>query len=363
MDPKQKMIFAAVAGVCGLAIAALAVLLFMQIGAMNEAREARDSAESELSSYYSETPYPSKVNREIRVKDAETYTAVSTAARNLLAATLAYPQGESPSQFVTRVVDTIHVLDGRKNASRVELIDSMAKGKTSTAANEAVMDYSFGKYVVQGELPKEADVPRLAKQFAVIEHVCDLLLDAGALDITQVTREMFDTAGEPKEEEASTSRSRKNRRNRKETKAQAPATGVEVAAPLVEDGVTAEQFSVTFRARYTAVAKALNALNTDDLFIVVTDLSFNNASDLRARTAEMVKRRQSARATAARRARNRDAEAATAAPDEPLFANAAPAERLLTDPENAVPLEVTLKFEVYSVPPAETPEAESEAAE
>ena len=142
MDPKQKMIFAAVAGVCGLAIAALAVLLFMQIGAMNEAREARDSAESELSSYYSETPYPSKVNREIRVKDAETYAAVSTAARNLLAATLAYPQGESPSQFVTRVVDTIHVLDGRKNASRVELIDSMAKGKTSTAANEAVMDYS-----------------------------------------------------------------------------------------------------------------------------------------------------------------------------------------------------------------------------
>jgi hypothetical protein len=217
---------------------------------------------------------------------------------------------------------------------------------------------------VQGELPKEADVPRLAQQFAVIEHVCDLLLDAGALDITQVTREMFDTGAEKQEEEATTNkRARRNTRKAKDEKKTVATTGLEIPEALAQDGVTGEQFSVTFRANYASVAKAMNALNTDDLFIVVTDLSFNNAVDLRARVAEMVKRRQSARATAARRARNsKDKTAEAPAKEEALFANAAPAERLLTDPENAMPLDVTLKFEVYSVPPAEEAE-ETEAAE
>lgn len=361
MDPKQKLIFGAIAGGCGVVIVALAALLVMQIGAMNEAREARDNAESELSSYYSEKVYPSKANRDIRAQDEATYTAVSDAARKLLAKPFAYPEGESPSQFVTRVADTIHTLDARKTASRVALMDTVAKGKTSTIA-ENTMHYSFDRYVVQGELPKETDVPRLAKQFAVIEHVCDLLLDAGAMDITQVTREMFDNASaQPKEED--TKRSRRSRRNEKETKATVATTGVELPAELTKDEVSAEAFTVTFRAKYAALAAALNAMNADDLFIVVTDLSFNNTVDLRTRAAEMVKRRQSARATAARRARGRNAEAATVDADEPLFANAAPAERLLTDPENAVPLEVTLAFEVYTVPPAVEETAEEAPAE
>ena len=205
-------------------------------------------------------------------------------------------------------------------------------------------------------------MPRLAQQFAVIEHVCDLLLDAGALDITQVTREMFDTGVEKQEEDAAANkRPRRTSRNKaKEEKKAVATTGLEIPEELAKDGVTGEAFSVTFRANYASVAKAMNALNTDDLFIVVTDLAFNNSVDLRARVAEMVKRRQSARATAARRARNtKDKVAEEPVKEEALFANAAPAERLLTDPENAMPLDVTLKFEVYSVPPAE----EAEAAE
>ena len=365
MDPKQKMIFGVVAGLCGVAIIAMAVLLVGKLGAMNEARDDRDSAASELRGYYSETPYPSKVNRDNRALDEGTYNAVCDAAKALLAKPLTYPQGESPSQFVTRVADTIHTLDARKNETRVAVIDSIAKNKSSLGGTEsAPMDYSFGRYVVQGELPKEADVPRLAQQFAVIEHVCDLLLDAGALDITQVTREMFDTGAEKQEEEATTNkRARRNTRKAKDEKKAVATTGLEIPEALAQDGVTGEQFSVTFRANYASVAKAMNALNTDDLFIVVTDLSFNNSVDLRARVAEMVKRRQSARATAARRARNSKDKAAEApAKEEALFANAAPAERLLTDPENAMPLDVTLKFEVYSVPPAEEAE-ETEAAE
>jgi hypothetical protein len=87
--------------------------------------------------------------------------------------------------------------------------------------------------------------------------------------------------------------------------------------------------------------------------------------DLRARVNDMVKRRESALKTAARRNRSRDKDAEEVAPEKALalFENATPAERLVSDPENAMPLEVTLKFEVYSVPPAETPAEEAEPAE
>jgi hypothetical protein len=358
MDPKQKLIFGVIAGGCTAAIVALAVLLFGQIGAMNEAHDARENAASEIRGYYSETPYPSKANRDVREQDAATYNAVADAARALLAHPLEYPKGESPSQFVTRVADTIHGLDARKNAARVEIFDGIANNKA--AAAEPGMDYSFGRYVQKGELPKEADVPRLAHQFAVIEHVCDMLLDAGALDITQVTRDMFDAATAPAEEETASRRNnrRNTRRNTKEEKKPA-ATGIELPEELAKDGVSAEAFSVTFRANYASVAKIMNMLAEDELFVVVTDLSFNNPMDLRTRVTDMVKRRQTARATAARRNRNRKGEEAEAPEKEvALFENAAPAERLVTDPENAMPMEVSLKFEVYSVPPAETPAEE-----
>jgi hypothetical protein len=356
MDPKQKLIFGIVAGACTAAIIALAALLFGQIGAKNEAKEARDNAASEIRGYYSEAIYPSKANRDIREQDTKTYTEVAEAARALLAKPLEYPKGESPSQFVTRVADTIHALDARKNASRVEIFDGIAKNKNATPAEQG-MDYSFGRYVQQGELPKDTDVPRLAHQFAVIEHVCDILLDAGALDITKVTREMFDTAAKPVQEDKNARRTTRRSKAKEEPVA---TTGVQLPDELAKDGVTAEAFTITFRAQYATIAKVMNTLAKDSLFVVVTDVSFNNPMDLRTRVADMVKRRESARATAARRNRNRAAEEnAEPVKEVALFETAAPAERLVTDPENAMPMEVSISFEVYSVPPAEEPEAET----
>lgn len=354
MNPKQKLIFGAVAAACGLVIVGLLVQLILSIGAMNEAREARENAEATLTDYYRQKPYPSKVNRETRLADAEKFAAVSEATRTLLTATLDYPRQESPSQFVQRMGETLKKLDARKNITRVEIIEKATKTKTASA--ETVMDYSFGKYVGQGELPKEADVPRLAKQFAIIEHVCTMVLDAGALDITHVTREMFEAAtAKPVEETAK--RGRSSKRNKKEAaKTPVATTGVTLPEDLVKDGVTAEPFTIAFRSNYATLAKVLNALNTDDLFIVVTDLAFKNKVDLRSRVSEMVKRREAVRLTAARKTQGRDAAEVAVAKDA-LFETASPAERLLTDPENAVPLEVTLKFEVYSAAPSDAAES------
>lgn len=350
MDPKQKLIVIACGAISGVVIVALAVLLFSQIGAMNEARQSRDDDEASLRSYYQATPYPSDANRKIREGDTARLMAWGDSARALLSKGLAVPQGESPSQFVNRLSETIRSLNERQGlgGTTVKAVDG----------TEGTMDYSFGRYITQNEMPKEADVPRLAAQFAAIEHVCGLLLENGAQRILQVTREPFDSAQaqEPKTETRTSRTSRRRGRATEEERPASAASGTPVDPALEKDGVTCESYSIRFRARYVTLAKVLNALVQDDLFVVVTDLSVQGTASVKERVDEMIKTRQNARASAQRRSASarKDAESAKAAAAEkekPLFEGVSPTGRLVTDPANSMPLDVTLKFDVYSVPP------------
>lgn len=346
MDPKQKLLFVACGAVAGLVIVALAALLFVQIGAMNEARQARDEASDTLTGYYEASVYPSDVNRKVREEDAARLLAWGDSAKALFARGMEIPQGESPSQFVNRLSETIRGLNARQEHG-----GSVAK--VMAGGVEGVMDYSFGRYVTQNEMPKEADVPRLASQFAVIEHVCTLLLDNGAQRILQVTREPFDSAqAQPQEEERPSRTSRRRGRAREEARP-VVAGGTAVDPALAKDGVICESYAIRFLARYTTLAKVLDALVQDRLFVVVTDLSVDGLVSVKDRVAEMIKARQSARITAQRRSartRKETVQASVEEKERPLFEGVSPSGRLVTDPANARPLDVTLRFDVYSVP-------------
>lgn len=350
MDPKQKLIAIAVGSVCGLIIVALAVLLVLQIGRMGEAREARDGAESTINGYYAAKPYPSDANRKVREQDETLRTQWADKARAVLTHGLDVPQGESPSQFVQRIGETVRALNARQGSA------------APAGQQEQPMDYSFGRYVVQGTMPKDADVSRLAQQFAVIEHVCDQLLDNGAVSITAVTREQFDAA-EAKPEEEQT-RTRRRRRRTEEAEPAVAAVGAAVDPILAKDGVRRETYSIAFTAPYTAIAKTVNALATDKLFVVVTDLEVSAPVSVAARVDELTKKRQAVKSAAARRASNSRAaaqqQAAAPADETPLFEGASPAERLVTDPAQAVPLTAVLRFDVYTAAPAEAPAAPAE---
>ncbi len=362
MDPKQKLIFIACGGVSGVVVVALAALLFAQIGAMGAARQERDNASDTLTGHYAAPVYPSDANRKAREADAARLAAWGDAARALLAKGLEVPQGESPSQFANRLSETVRALNERQGIGAT--VD-----KTDTA--EGAMDYSFGRYVTQNEMPKEADVPRLTAQFAVIEYVCDLLLGNGAQRILQVTREPFDSAqAQPQPEERTSRTSRRRGRAREDERPASAASGTAVDPALEKDGVTCESYSIRFRARYATLAKVLDALVQDDLFVVVTDLSITNPSSVKTRVAEMVKSREDAikraRTAAQRRtARTAKAEEAAASAEQkekPLFEGVSPTGRLVTDPANAVPLDVTLRFDVYSVPPPPAAEGAADTA-
>lgn len=364
MDTKQKITFAVVGVVCGAAIIAMLVFLFMLIGQMSEAKQVRDDAETTLTGYYNSERYPNEGNRKVRQQDAQAYTQVADAARVLLSHGLEIPQGETPSQFVTRIGESVRLLNERQSALKKGALP--AAKKTAAAEPEAVMDYAFGRYVVQGEMPADdgTTVPRLATQFAAIEHVCNLLLDRGALEITEVTRTVFETAAQAKPEAEEPRTTRRSRRNRKAEAEPAAATADALDPVLEQDGVTRESYTIRFRARYTTLATVLNDLVKSPLFVVVTDVAIARPVLIRDRVADMVKKREAQRAVIARRAANARTEeekkAAEAAAAKPLFDGASPAERLVTDPEHSTPLEITLKFDVYSVPPA--PEAAADEA-
>ncbi len=356
MELKQNILVPVVGGVCAVIILALAVLLVQRLGDLSASRQEREEAASTLNDCYSQKPYPSDANRKVREADVVKLTETADSARTLLAQGLVIPQGETPSQFVTRIGAAISALNERQRAQRPKALGVAVK----SAEAEAPLDYGFGRYVVQGEMPVAGNVPRLATQFAAIHHMCSLLLDKGAMAITRVTRQPFDEVAAPVQEEAPRS-SRRNRRS-----AEKPVTpvaqGAAVDPVLAADGVSRERYTVAFQARYNTLAEVMNALAQDPLFVVVTDVSIVRSQSLRTRVEDMVKKRQTLRAQALRRAeRAGNAQVDTqAALELPLFGDASPAERLVTDPAHAMPLEITLAFDVYSVPPLAKPDSGKE---
>ena len=353
MDQKQKILLIAAGALCGLIVLFLAFRLAVSIGAASDSRAELKRAERTIAANGAERPYPSKENRDTREQDAKAAAAVADQARALLTHGLPIPQGETVSQFADRLVKGVHALNERQQTPAAQLL-------AAAQQQQQAQSYSFESYVAQGNLPKDKDLPRLARQFAVIEHACNLLLDNGAVSIVEVTRDRFDGAAVQEEEPRPTRRSRRSRRDDEEQQPAAPV-GAPVDPILAKDGVTRESYAIRFNAPYDTVVKTLNTLATEPLFVVVTDLSVTRKTPVSARVDELVTKRQAARQAAARRAASsRDPDAQQRAAEiaaKPLFEGASPAERVVTDPEHAIPLDVLLRFDVYSAAPAEAPPA------
>ncbi len=356
MDAKQKNMVKIGGALVALVVAVLAYFLFVKMQEMNEAEEAREQNLSTLRTAYAARAkqdkktgewsgeYPSRANLQVRKDDAAAYTEIADAAQELFTHELDYPHGETPPQFSIRLGNTVSELNARQVAT-----PAAATAARDTTAQDTACTYSFARYIVNKDMPAEANVPRLAKQLAVIEYVSRMLLDNGALSITAVTRQEFDKV---QAAPAQTSR-RSSRSKAKEAPKEAGAT--EVDKVLVKDGMTCESYSITFTARYNTVATVLNQLSSGKLFVVITDLSMRNPADLMKRQATLIETRVNAKKKAASMRRGETTETVVDTTD--LFTDASPADRLLSDPAAYIPLEVTLKFDVYSMPPAEVEES------
>ena len=392
MDQKQKQLLIAVGAVCGIIVLALAYFLFSAVGENADLKKKRDKDMSALLAGNRADPYPSEANRQVREDDAKNAEAQIAEVKEVLAkgnAVLARSVGQPPSEssfqdyvrntsessfqtFISRSVSELNQRQGTPLAQRL-------RGQTAQNQQEE-QAYSFERYVHQGTPPTKPDIPRLARQFASIHHVCDTLLDNGAVLITDVQRTRFDGGAAEEAEETTTRRRRSSRRNEPaeeatstyplpviqaaaeangagETKAAKPVDVAKVAKALKEDGVDCESYAITFRAPYATVAKTLNDFAAGDLFIVVTDLSITSQSLVETKAEELVRKRRTIRDSALNRARASAENAARAEElaKRGLFEGVAVDQRLVSDPETAEPLQIVLRFDVYTV---EAPKAD-----
>ena len=392
MDQKQKQLLIAVGAVCGIIVLALAYFLFSAVGENADLKKKRDKDMSALLAGNRADPYPSEANRQVREDDAKNAEAQIAEVKEVLAkgnAVLARSVGQPPSEssfqdyvrntsessfqtFISRSVSELNQRQGTPLAQRL-------RGQTAQNQQEE-QAYSFERYVHQGTPPTKPDFPRLARQFASIHHVCDTLLDNGAVLITDVQRTRFDGGAAEEAEETTTRRRRSSRRNEPaeeatstyplpviqaaaeangagETKAAKPVDVAKVAKALKEDGVDCESYAITFRAPYATIAKTLNDFAADDLFIVVTDLSITSQSLVETKAEELVRKRRTIRDSALNRARASAENAARAEEiaKRGLFEGVAVDQRLVSDPETAEPLQIVLRFDVYTV---EAPKAD-----
>lgn len=392
MDQKQKQLLIAVGAVCGIIVLALAYFLFSAVGENADLKKKRDKDMSALLAGNRADPYPSEANRQVREDDAKNAEAQIAEVKEVLAkgnAVLARSVGQPPSEssfqdyvrntsessfqtFISRSVSELNQRQGTPLAQRL-------RGQTAQNQQEE-QAYSFERYVHQGTPPTKPDIPRLARQFASIHHVCDTLLDNGAVLITDVQRTRFDGGAAEEAEETTTRRRRSSRRNEPaeeatstyplpviqaaaeangegKTKAAKPVDVAKVAKALKEDGVDCESYAITFRAPYATIAKTLNDFAADDLFIVVTDLSITSQSLVETKAEELVRKRRTIRDSALNRARASAENAARAEElaKRGLFEGVAVDQRLVSDPETAEPLQIVLRFDVYTV---EAPKAD-----
>ena len=189
--------------------------------------------------------------------------------------------------------------------------------------------FGFEKYLGEnGELPKQEDVPFLARELASIGRAVGIFADAGVFEVQSVQR-----PDPPKAD------------GREERAPKGNAKGAKGEASPSE---TSLDYKFALRARPAALVKMLNSLSADARFMVVKDFSFRKPesadmilSSISTKESDASKAAESA---SGRRRRGRSLE------PQPALGEAEPGKkqnRLVVDPELDAPFEVTFTLAVY----------------
>jgi hypothetical protein len=164
------------------------------------------------------------------------------------------------ADFSARAQDVIEQFGKQAAEAGVKLPESLEAG--------------FAKYASGGEIPDQAQVPRLSRQLASAEKVADVLVRSGVTSIETLTRENFET-------QSDSSSPTTGRRDRRGIRAFPTANRRMVASLVQPRGLyTAEQIEVSFFASEPIIWKVLNELIVAPHFMIVTDFSHTVKKDI-----------------------------------------------------------------------------------
>ncbi len=147
------------------------------------------------------------------------------------------------SDFMPFLERSLRQLRGRLQQARIRFPEGYAFG--------------FEKYAV-GQLPASENIPRLVQQLKIMEVFCRMLQDSAVTELTAIKRDEFEQAAR------GASGGRRGEAG--------PDAEPEGPPQLVEK----QTFTLSFKARESAVVTLLNKLAGYPMFIVVTRLDMTN---------------------------------------------------------------------------------------
>lgn len=301
-----------------------------------ETREEAEELKSSIENIYAEKVFPSNNNIESLKKEAGVIDKLRVSVTNELCALV---KKEIPNLSPSQFVDSLRKLKAKwlKDAPVVE------GGKCVDP------DFAFGfeKYV-GGDLPEEANVPRLGQQMLIVNALVNELYGAKVAKIDSIVREAFDGAApqvvnNDDDDQSGGRRNRRNRRNRQQDEDSVSVTGASVKS-VNHRLFTAQHFTIGLSTRQTALVDVMNRLAKAKIFAIVTDINIKKGGigDVRIPT-DPPKKDTS---TSKNRRGSRDKEVEEEVESE--FSELPAGSRLMSGPDLDPLLEVVLELDVYN---------------
>lgn len=320
---KNRMILAVSGGVIGLAVLAMAYFAWSAYAAKVAAIEGDDEGNDGLETVQAKAQtlsrkpvYPCAASVKALEANAAQLAGWQAEALKLASRGDRPARTMTPAQFKTDIV---------ADAKRLAALPGGVGGVLMKP------DFAFGpfrSYIAEGKMPTEAELPELLRRWDDVLLVVETLAGCGISELVNV-----DFKAAATEEETAKKEVKKG--NRKAAKKRAAAE-----APAFQPSACTYVF--TFATRAPAFVKAINALGTNERFMVVDGFTVARTADpIGAALGGGDKREATARSTGRGRRGRRGAAV------EEKKEDAAEKSGIVTDPALDAPFTVTLTLTVY----------------
>lgn len=308
---RNKIIMAAIGGI---ALVAVLVFGYLAFAAWSERDETRDSVDTERS------------NANRILSSAIPPTQASLDRINANTKLIADWRGETREQLAAG--DLVIDKDSSATSFKATMAeDARALAKLPGGVEGKIVrdgfDFGFKSYIIAGDIPTEASLPALKRQWAEIKSMVGLLSACGVVEVQAIEV----AAAEEKKAAPTPERPKKGFGSKK------PAQPVEVK-PAFETMA----YTVKFAARPLALVKVLNAFAASEHLMYVEDVSFVREKDMLGEMLGAGKKEQEASGRKRRRPRKTEEQPAEGEGEEIARKG------LVTDPQLESPFIVTLKI-------------------
>ncbi len=328
---KNRMILAVSGGMILVAVLAMAFLNWNAYSTKVEALDGNDeegtegltSMQDKASSLSRGEIYPCAESERALAANTESLEDWCVEARRLAA------RGDQPVRVMTPAQ---FKADIAADAKRLVALPGAVAGAL------AKPDFAFGPfrpYLVEGKMPTDAELPELTRRWDDVERVVELLAQSGVAELVDVAFKGSDLMMSDAEKEKAAAAAEKAKKAAKKARRNAKkAVEPETVPPA------AFSYVFTFKTRPAGFVKALNALGTDDRFMVVDTFTISRTSDPIGTALGAADKKAAPQGRAGRRARRGVVQPAKEQEVEP-------ASKIVTDPVLDAPFTVALAVTVY----------------